>query len=205
MTDLTVVQYAQIAAQVYDDAPQVGAVDGPARARMYPGAVLAFRGTDNAATWATDFDADAKLVAGIGEVHDGFWDALAGILPALLALPKPDVIVGHSEGAALAALYAGVLCVIGRLPVAVYGFEPPRMCADDTLHKLLDAQGVMRFFTSNGSDPVPLVPPWMSIPGDLSLIGAPRGPLPIIEDHLIDHVIGALGGAVASQPKAPIP
>ena len=192
MNDPSVIQYAHLAAQVYSDAPQIGQADGPARARMY-GDVLVFRGTDNATTWATDFDADATLVAGLGRVHDGFWKALAGILPALLALPKPAAIVGHSEGAALASLYAGVLCVMGRLPTAVYGFEPPRMCADDTLRQLFDAKGVMRFFTSNGSDPVPTVPPWMSIPGEVTLIGAPRGPLPIIADHLIAHVIGALG------------
>jgi hypothetical protein len=197
VTDLSVVQYAELAAKVYDDPPQVGQADGPARARMY-GGVLAFRGTDNASTWGADFDADATMVEGMGKVHDGFWKALAGVLPVLLALPRPSVIVGHSEGAALATLYAGVLCVIDRLPVAVYGFEPPRMCADDTLLKLFDAKGVMRFFTSNGSDPVPTVPPWMAIPGPVSDIGAPRGALPIIADHLIGNVVNVLRGSAGS-------
>lgn len=190
----TVVEYAQIAAQVYDDPPQIGAMDGPARARTYLGDVLAFRGTDNDATVLADIEAEATSVTGLGKVHDGFWKALAGILPGLLALPEPSVIVGHSEGAALASLYAGVLCVIGKPPAEVYGFEPPRMCADGTLRKLLDAKGVMRFFTSNGSDPVPLIPSWMDIPGDWVLIGKPRGVIPDIEDHRIANVIAALSG-----------
>ena len=200
MVDPSVLDYAQLAAQVYDDAPQFGAASGAARARMY-GNVLAFRGTDDIATWLADFDINTCDVSGLGRVHAGFWGALAGILPILLAQPTPAAIVGHSEGAALATLYAGVLCVLNRLPTAVYGFEPPRMCADKTLADLLKAKGVMLFFTSNGSDPVPLVPMELSIPGPLSPIGAPRGPIPDIADHLIGNVIAALGPSVAHTPS----
>ncbi len=193
MTDPSVLDYAQFASRVYDDPPQFGAADGPARARMY-GDVLAFRGTDDIATWLADFDISTTPVSGLGSVHAGFWGALAGILPALLAQSTPAAISAHSEGAALASFYAGVLCVLNRPPAAVYGFEPPRMCADNTLAELFRAKGIMLFYTSNGSDPVPLVPPELSIPGPLSLIGAPRGPIPDIQDHLISNVIASLRG-----------
>ncbi len=185
------IAYAKLAAQVYNDLPQVGAVNGAARARMY-GNVLAFRGTDDAATWLADLEIETEFVAGLGVLHKGFWRALAGVLPDLRKLPTPEVIVGHSEGAALATIYAGVLCMQGEHSVQVYGFEPPRLCGNGVLRQVLDDDGIQRFYTSNGSDPVPLVPPELSLPGELALIGAPRGPIPLIEDHYIDNVIRSL-------------
>ncbi len=187
-----IIAYAKIAQQVYNEPPQFGAANGPARARLY-GNVLAFRGTDDFASIIADANIDTTPVWGLGRLHKGFWEALAGILPGLLTIQiQPAVIVGHSEGAALASLYAGVLCMMGWHSVSVYGFEPPRMCADNTLLQLFVTHSVFRFYSSNGSDPVTEVPPELSLPGELTHIGSPRGIIPDIEDHYIDNVIRSL-------------
>lgn len=174
--------------------PQIGAAASAARA-IVQGDAVAFPGSDNLECWLADLDADVVHVDGLGTLHHGFWRALGTISSKLLALPTPAVTVGHSEGAALAVLFAAQLCLAGRPPRAVYGFEPPRVSADDTLATLLAAHGVEVNLYRNGQDLVPLVPrllhPWQH-PAPLIEIGHAAWPVPNVEDHKLAHVIQAL-------------
>lgn len=191
---MTPQDYARLAQRAYQLQPQIGAAAGAARA-IVEGDAVAFPGSDNLACWLADLDADAMHVEGFGALHRGFWKAFSTISAQLLALPTPAVTVGHSEGAALAILFAAQLCVAGRPPRAVYGFEPPRVSADPTLANLLSAHGVQVSLYRNGQDVVPLVPrllrPWQH-PAPLIEIGRAAWPIPNVEDHKLARVIQAL-------------
>lgn len=188
------VAYARLAAQCYIDAPTYGSADGSGRAHVYGGDVVAFRGTDDLATWLADLDVATVQVPELGELHAGFWGAFSTIAGDLMHL-APRVVCGHSEGAALAILYAGELCRAGRPPSAVFGFEPPRVSCDAALGQLLQAHGVEVYLTQNGNDVVPMVPrltrPWRH-PAPLRAIGKATLPWPNVEDHEIARVIAAL-------------
>jgi triacylglycerol lipase len=184
------VEYALLAKRAYTDAPTVGDADSASRMHVY-GDVHAFRGTDDVASALSDADFRTVNVPGIGKVHAGFYHALGAILPVCLSLNRPRAVVGHSLGAALAILYAGVLVTLGQV-VEVYAFEPPRLCADDTLAKLLLDRKVPFYATRNGLDLVTQVPPSMSLPGLLTTIGTPSAPFDNITDHDISRVIKAL-------------
>lgn len=187
--------YALLAQQAYSAPPTVGAVDSAARAVVFPGGIIGFPGTDNLACWLADLDAEVVSVDGLGSLHAGFWGAMYEIKDQLLTMPAPVVVLGHSEGAALALLYAGLLCLAGTPPGAVYGFEPPRVSADGALGRLLAAHGVAVMLYRNGEDVVPLVPrllhDWQH-PAGLVEIGSPSLPVPNVEDHQIERVIAAL-------------
>ena len=195
---MTAADYARLAASAYTDAPTIGAESSAARAVVFSPGVVGFPGTNNLATWLADLDAAAIEVPGLGRLHAGFWRASEEIAPQVLALPAVDVTLGHSEGAALALLFAARLCLAGRPPKAVYGFEPPRVSADDTLAALFQAHGVQILLTKQGNDVVPDVPrllePWRH-PAPLTDIGHASLPVPNVEDHSIFRVISALSGA----------
>ena len=190
MTDPSALDMARLCARAYTDPPTYGQANGAGRAHVYDGVVV-FRGTDDPASMLTDLDIATVTIPQLGTIHDGFWDAFGEVAGDLMKL-KPQIIAGHSLGAALALIYAGELCRAGHAPSAVYAFEPPRLAMDDTLRTLLDAHGVMRFCTRNGLDPVTEVPPWMSLPASLSSIGTVTGTLDLISYHLIDNVIQSL-------------
>ncbi|KIP14694.1 lipase family protein [Burkholderia sp. MSHR3999] len=186
--------YALLAQRAYTTPPQIGVEAGSARA-IVEGSAVAFPGTNNVACWLADLDVGAVTIDGLGVLHAGFWRAFCSIRDPLLALPTPAATVGHSEGAALAILFAAVLCQVGRPPKEVYAFEPPRISADGGLGALLAARGVRIHLYRNGEDVVPLVPrllhPWQH-PAPLVAIGKPSWPVPNVEDHFIERVIEAL-------------
>ena len=191
---MTPLDAARLAKRAYTDFPTFGQPGGAGRAVMY-GSAVGFPGTDNLACWLADLDALADDVTGMGPVHSGFWEAYQEIAAPLMGLHQVEVTLGHSEGAALALIYAAQLCLAGRAPKAVYAFEPPRVSADGTLAKLFAAHGVELHLFRNGEDVVPLVPrlvhDWQH-PGPLQAIGKASLPIPNVEDHLIDNVIAAL-------------
>lgn len=191
---MTPKDYARLAQRAYQMPSQIGAEASAARA-IVEGDAVAFPGSDNLACWLADLDADTVHVDGFGALHHGFWKAFSSISAQLLALPAAAVTVGHSEGAALAILFAAALCVAGRPPRAVYGFEPPRVSADGTLAALLAAHGVQVNLYRNGQDVVPLVPrllrPWQH-PAPLIAIGRAAWPVPNVVDHQLERVIDAL-------------
>ena len=191
---MTPQDYARLAQRAYQLQPQIGAPASAARA-IVEGDAVAFPGSNNVACWLADLDADVVQVDGFGALHHGFWKAFNTISAKLMALPAPAVTVGHSEGAALAILFAAQLCIAGRPPSAVYGFEPPRVSADGTLGNLLKAHGVQVNLYRNGQDVVPMVPrllrAWQH-PAPLIEIGRAAWPMPNVEDHKLVRVIQAL-------------
>lgn len=184
------IDYALLAQRAYTDAPTVGQADSASRMHIY-GDVHVFRGTDDLASWLADLDCDVIAVEGLGKIHKGFYGALATILPQCLALPRPSAVVGHSLGAAMAIIYAAVLAQLGHV-VPVYAFEPPRLCADDTMRSLFHAQQVPWFASRNGHDIVTQVPLTLGLPGPLTSIGHASMPFVNEIDHNMGRVIAAL-------------
>jgi len=193
------IDYAKLAQRAYNDAPTVGEPDSASRMHVYQmvtatgtQTVHVFRGTDDLRSLLADGDIIVRDVPGMGNVHAGFHLALAAILPACLALPRPDAIAGHSLGAAMALLYAGALALLGDV-VPVYAFEPPRLCADSTLADLFHGKHVPVYATRNGRDIVTQVPPQLAHACPITPIGHAVLPFDNIQDHAIDRVIAALG------------
>lgn len=192
-------QAAEYARRAYVEPPTVGEVDSSSRAliEVLPDGtvVVAFRGSDNAATWAHDLDVETVRVQGLGEVHRGFWRALKPLMSALFVAigGKPVIFVGHSLGAAMALLAAADYSDYGHPPKEVWAFEPPRVSCDDSVADLL--VNVPTYLYRNGLDVVTDVPcllhSWRH-PATLIQIGRSALPVPNIEDHNILRVIQAL-------------
>src|SRR6185312_10303594 len=144
------------------DEPTIGNPSSASRMHVY-GDVHCFRGSDDLLSFLHDADCRLMSPTGLGKVHAGFWDALSDILPACLELPRPAAITGHSLGAAMAVLYAGVLARLGTI-VPVYA-------------------------TRNGNDLVTQIPFDMTLPGPLTQIGTARLPFDNVQDHDIGLVI----------------
>ncbi len=184
------VDYAVLAQRAYSDPPTIGQPDSASRMHVYDG-VHVFRGTDDFASLLADADITTINVPGLGHVHAGFYHALAAILPACLALPRPAAVAGHSLGAAMAILYAGVLAAQGE-PVPVYAFEPPRLAGDTTLAALLLAKRVPYYACRNGRDVITEIPSTLSHAGVLMEVGRAVLPFDNLGDHAIARVIEAL-------------
>ncbi|MFK2876906.1 lipase family protein [Rhodanobacter hydrolyticus] len=183
------VDYALLAQRAYSDAPTIGQADSASRMHVY-GDVHMFRGSDDIQSWLHDFDI-ALVDTPFGKLHAGIWHAWLDIREPCLALPPPSAIGGHSEGAGLAIFEAAEWAKLGHV-VPVYAFEPPRICGDDVLAKMLAVWKVPFFATRNGNDLVTEIPTLMSLPGPLTRIGTPALSLPNLIDHSIDRVIAAL-------------
>lgn len=197
---MTPLDAALYAARAYVDPPTIGHPDSASVMHVY-GSAHVFRGTTDLDGWIHDADIATSAVWKLGTVESGFWEALADILPACLALPRPQVVIGHSLGAAMAILYSGVLEMLGCV-VPLFAFEPPRVCGDDTLLKLNHACKLPWYATRNGNDVIPDVPPELSIPGPLTAIGTPAYPFPNMTDHHIDNVIRALRATRPSSSRS---
>lgn len=183
--------YAELAAQVYTDAPDFGAVQSAARAKLYAGGrVLVFRGSDNWETWFHDFQILPTRTGDLGLLHSGIYDAWEEVASQILALKTPpDIIVGHSEGAGLAQICTGAFVRAGHKPTALYAFEPPRIAGDATLRGYIESAGVMAFCTQHGLDPVPKVPTWLDQALDLASIGVVLPGKDPIWYHLMENII----------------
>lgn len=194
---MTPLEAAQRAKSAYSSLSTVGAEDGSARfCFSNSGLICAIPGTDNGACVKTDIEFMPRQYDGLGFVHHGFMNALETVLPDL-ADYAPEVIIGHSEGASLAGLYAGWLCLHGKPPKAVFGFEPAKTSTDETLAMLLHRAGVECYLTINGNDVVPHMPfqvlfmNWQHF-GLTTKIGQPLEPFLNVRDHEIDNVILSL-------------
>jgi len=185
------IDYALLAERAYTDAPTVGKADSASRMHVY-GDIHVFRGTDDVLSVLADADCEIADVHGMGRVHAGFYRALAVILPACLALPRPVAVTGHSLGAAMAVIYAAVLAQLGCV-VPVYAFEPPRLCADGVMADLFRGKQVPWYATRNGNDLVTQIPWMLTLPAPLTHIGQAALPIDNIADHGINRVIVALG------------
>jgi len=120
-------------------------------------AVVAFRGTDKDDPTDLGDDINALKVAWErgGQVHRGFRDALAEVRPALEnalpGVPGRMLFTGHSLGAALATLLAGL-----KTPDALYTFGSPLVGDADFIATL---SGVKSFRYVDCCDIVARVPP----------------------------------------------
>jgi predicted lipase len=195
--------YALLAQEAYSAKPDIG-VEGSASQAIVrhtdAGLCVAFTGTENLDGWITDLDVTTVPVLRAGNVHRGFWLAWQAISGDVLKAigDQPVTLVGHSLGAALALLSAVTLTLAGKPPVAVYGFEPPRVSTDISIRSLLAKVPVHLY--RNGLDLVTEVPPGWYHAALLTHIGTALLPIPNVRDHAIERVIEAL--AVGSEPEA---
>lgn len=154
--------------------------------------LIGFQGTDNIEGVITDVLAVPHGAGPLGRVHHGILESVRSIRDDIILL-APDVVYGHSLGAAQAIIYAAMLCVEGRPPKAVYAFEPPKVSTDDKIKNLFFDNNVYVFIMQNGNDIVPQLPPgvvwdWQH-PGELTKIGYPALPVPNVTDHFSSRVI----------------
>lgn len=187
--------FALLAQEAYSAKPDIGDADSASRAIVRDtaaGLVVAFRGSDNADSWLTDFDIETVDVAGAGKFHAGFWRAWRAIATDVLAAidGRPVTLVGHSLGGALAIAAALDMTISGNPPVAVYGFEPPRVSPDMSARVALRRVDVRLY--RNGLDIFPTLPPDWRHAAMLIRIGKPALPIPNVIDHEIGRVIAAL-------------
>ena len=187
--------FALLAQEAYDAPPDIGKADSASRAivRETPGGlVVAFRGSDNEPSWETDFDIETVDVAGAGKFHSGFWSAWQAIATDVLAAinGRPVTLVGHSLGGALAIAAALDMTISGNPPVAVFGFEPPRVSPDMGVRVVLRHVDVRLY--RNGLDIVPTVPLDWRHAAPLIPIGKPALPIVNTLDHQLERVIAAL-------------
>lgn len=136
--------------------------------------LVATRGTDIAADWATDAAMSMQRGPSGHLVHGGFnqtWKSFADDLRAFLRGRNPSTIhcVGHSLGGALAALNADYFSSIGAGRVKLYTFGSPRagvFTFSRSLTRRIGADNIFR--VSHASDPVPMVPlfPFQHLPHD---------------------------------------
>lgn len=187
--------YALLAQEAYSATPDIGKADSASRAIVRTtaaGLCVAFPGTDNADCWGADFDIEPIDVPGVGKFHGGFWQAWKAIsVPVLAAIKgQPVTLVGHSLGSAIAIAAAVEMTISGNPPVAVFGFEPPRVSPDLGVRTLLAKVPVHLY--KNGLDIVPDVPIGWHHAALLTHIGKPALPFPNVQDHAIARVIQAL-------------
>lgn len=188
-------EYALLAQEAYDAPPDIGKADSASRAivrQTAGGLVIAFRGSDNADSWETDFDVETVDVPGAGKFHAGFWRAYQAIATDVLAAVKgqPVTLVGHSLGGALAIAAALDMTLSGNPPAAVFGFEPPRVSPDMSARVVLSHVDVRLY--RNGLDIVPTLPLDWRHAAALIRIGKPALPIPNTIDHELARVIAAL-------------
>ena len=134
--------------------------------------ILAFRGTEKLADWATNLDLDQEIwppTKPLGRLHCGFYTALRSVWPTvtqrlqqLQANNQPIWITGHSLGGALAAIACATLRLQADPPAKVMGaytFGQPRV-GDARLARSFDADFKDHFFrVVNNNDSVCRIPP----------------------------------------------
>jgi triacylglycerol lipase len=187
--------FALVAQEAYTAPPDIGVADSASRAivrQTASGLCVAFPGTNNLPCAETDIDIMLTSIVGVGNVHRGFWEAWQAIsAPVTAAIGSlPVTLVGHSLGAAIAVLAAVSMTLTGRPPLAVYGFEPPRVTPERGVRTLLAKVPVHLY--KNGNDVVPDLPLGWNQSAPLAHIGTPLLPIPNAEDHAIARVIAAL-------------
>lgn len=187
--------FALLAAEAYTAPPDIGKADSASRAIVRhtdAGLCVAFRGSDDIASWIADLDAIPVSVPGMGIVHQGFWQswqAISGLVMAAIG-DQPVTLTGHSLGGSISLLAAAALTLAGKPPITVYAFEPARVSFDLSIRNVL-AKVPLHLY-KNGNDLVVDLPPGGVHPALLTHIGTPLLPLPNVADHMMDRVLLAL-------------
>lgn len=196
--------FALIAQESYVAKPDIGVADSASRAivRQTPaGLVVAFRGSDDIASWLHDFDALTTDVIGVGPVHAGFWDAWQAIATDVMTAINGQrvTLVGHSLGGAIVLCAATEMVLSGHPPTAAWCFESPCISPTSCVADLL--RPINPWICRNGSDPVPDVPPLWHAGGVVRQIGNPAGLVPNVIDHEISQVLESISQLTAPLPK----
>jgi hypothetical protein len=129
--------------------------------------VLSIRGTTNPAGWVSNF----KTAGVIAEDHPQLGVCESGFLKGALALwplispllNGPNVIVqGHSRGAGMVPILAGLMLLAGAKPARVVCWEAPWAVGRQCQAMLIEG-GVSGVQWWHGDDPVPCIPavPWL--------------------------------------------
>lgn len=201
---MTPYDFALIAQEAYNAAPDIGSADGASAAivrDVATGRVIAFPGTDSVADLLTDFDVTPDTAPLLGPLHGGFWQAYAKIKADILAAAsghRPVMFVGHSLGAALATIAAADFVANGNAVGGVYAFAPPRIAPGSTVATILRSTPVYQY--RKGNDIVPTVPPlWFHGSMCMIEIGQAALPFPNLKDHELAGYIAALNNGQATS------
>jgi hypothetical protein len=155
--------------------------------------VVAFRGTDPSrfADILSDLDALGENHPQLGRCHRGFLNNVVGVYDVIKANTggRPLTVVGHSKGAAEAALFAGLMAATGRPPMQLTTFGMPRIGAGPLRALLTPIRGEDY---RNGGDPVTQVPLFFSHPRALRQLGSDA------RLAVQDHYMAAYAKAVAA-------
>ena len=171
--------------------------------------IFAVEGTYDPAGWLGDFlaldvqDQETENHPTLGFVHADFYRAALRLLAPIeqAARSGPVAVCGHSRGAALAAMLAGLMIDDGLAPVKVSLFAPPRV-GNALFVKVLTSINYSAF--RYGNDPVTEVPltladfPYAQVP--LTIIGAPL-PDPI-KCHAIANYVTAVHSLATSAAES---
>jgi hypothetical protein len=188
--DPLLIPLGQASFACYDNTPPTWSADSHVYltfAKGLPGIpdgtpIFAYEGTASGMDWLVNFTAipyDIHDHPEVGPVHLGWRNSVLSTLPHLVdwlaAHGWPQfVLTGHSKGAAEAALAATEFLLMGRPPLAVRLYEPPKVgtiVLTDKL-RLLNLRWTQ---TSNkwGVDRITLVPefdPWTHLDNRVDLI-----------------------------------
>lgn len=168
---------------------------------------FAVEGTYDLAGWIGDFlalgtkDQPTKNHPTLGFVHLDFYEAALRLLAPIEAeaRQRPVAICGHSRGAALAAMLAGLLIDDGLPPVKIGLFAPPR-AGGALFVKIVTSIpcSAYRF----GNDPVPEVP--------FTLPDFPYAQVPLIQVGQVfpdaiqcHHIANYVAGVHAREANVP--
>lgn len=193
---------ARLCAEAYDASPVISDKNRVARCtvQIVDGIkVLAFPGTEptNLHDDLADIDVLTETVPRLGQVHQGFWNAMRGIAEDCNHAmgDDPVILTGHSLGGAIALALAAYRSISMLPTLGVVTFGAPRISVGKQLGQTL--AGMKLTLYRHASDPIPHLPldfplleEWEQ-PAPLVQLGDDCG-LPSIEAHLIQAYIAAL-------------
>lgn len=129
--------------------------------------VVSIRGTDSPAGWVSDFKAAGVVAAShpqLGICESGFLEGSLNLWPLLEPIlgPSPLILQGHSRGAGMVPIIAGLLQLSGLPPARVICWEAPWAVGAQCRDFLLNC-GIGGVQYWHGDDPVPCIPavPWL--------------------------------------------
>src|ERR1700752_1219570 len=113
---ITALDCALLCQHAYSDTPTIGQESSAARWVKYDtaeGIALIAPGTNNERCILADIDAIPFDTGKFGKVHKGIWEAFFPLFESAAEI-GPDIVSGHSEGAAGAIYLTAYLCSIGK-------------------------------------------------------------------------------------------
>ena len=206
---LTDLDLAKLELDSYSAVPAGRVVDcGADRAVIsyLPGAtVVSIRGTDNPAGWISDFKAAgvvSKTHVELGACEAGFLEGALNLFPLLDPLINYGGVVlqGHSRGAGMVPILAGLMILKGYAPTRVVCWESPwavgPMCRDFLLDCGWAIQGVQYW---HGDDPVPCIPavPWL-VPNVWPIKHIGSWMIDPFDCHMMQGIVEALAAAATA-------